>query len=276
MEDRCAAEGGVLPQAYDAESIQALVQDGNVQLPIRLGLKIDREKEGDSHAVWMIPKLLHWNESHDTSCLQFSGWSNSDWDDERAAYVDSTDGVIKAGSFAGPVSQITCMFVGPNVALGKKVKAYYNNNNFGAKSLLTDGDWNVANKLSLNFQGSDNNQVNDVWAAVDLETPHLVNSIMFKSDTRHYPEENFANYADKTYTYCLVGPSIPDPGTAMNTQVKNDNNLVFCEINRGFTTGINTCSCNLILGRFVLLRQRNRLPMSEIAVFGVPFDGIIK
>ncbi len=94
------------------------------------------------------------------------------------------EGGIKAGSFDTEVSQITCQFIGANVALGKPVYSYYKPTTFGAnRGLVTDGDWNEGNDPAKVFKGNDATVDKHTWVAIDLGTQHVITHVMLKSDT---------------------------------------------------------------------------------------------
>ncbi len=272
MEDRCAAAGGILPQAYDDESIKVLLQQGEVQLPIRLGLKVNRLSSGAPAAVWMVPYIVDWTATESDTCAKFAKWDDSVWQDARAAHLDENR-VIKPGSFLGPVTQVTCQFMGPNVALGKKVTAYYINDNYSERSLLTDGDWNEENIKELNFYAH-TEVLTGIWAAVDLGSQHLVNAILYKADGRDYPHGT-PDIETKTATHCYVGDHIPDPGVIIDSPPKSSLKMLNCGFSKGWVTGVQACSCNLFRGRFVIIRMRKLYGLSEVAVFGIPYNNVV-
>ncbi len=221
MEDKCAAHGGLLPQAYDKKSLEALVEIGRVELPVRLGMKVEATNDRRMTSVWMVPYVKDMAANETGSCDKYATWSGSDWANDQSSYVDALDGKIKPGSFNGPVNQITCQFMGPNVAQGRPVKAYYNNDNYGTRSLMTDGDWNEVNEQPKVFHGITRTQNSDkfTWVAVDLGEKHLVNAILFKTNATHYTDSDpTGDYSGKTVMNCYVGNVIPNANTEMTSE----------------------------------------------------------
>ncbi len=271
MAEYCAEENGVLPQPYDTVYLNELRTQANVTFPMRLGMFSTTNNKYVPELYWMVPNTKDWKADLDAStspCNKYSEWDPAtDFAGEITPYIEDSDGRIKHGSFAGPANQITCQFIGPNAALGKRVHAYYDTDDYGARSLLTDGDWNKENVQSANFRGSDDTTTKNTWVAVDLGEPHLINTIMFKADpTGHAVGTHNLNVA------CYVGEFIPPTPVTISKPDAYD--LIECETHKGWSTRVLTCTCKFLLGRYaVIIMGAARYDLAELAVIGVPMQG---
>ncbi len=275
MAEYCAEENGVLPQPYDKNYLDELVAQANVQFPMRLGMfgNTNNKNPPVPQLYWMVPNTKDWQADLDAStpeCNKFSEWDPAtDYAGDVTSYMEDSVGKIKPGSFASPATQITCQFIGPNAAMGKRVHTYYDTDDYGAQSLLTDGDWNKDNADEANFRGvaDPSTSSGDTWVAVDLGEPHVINTVMFKADITVYS----AGSKDDLVIGCYVGESIPT--TPVTLSSPDDYGLLECGIHKGWSTRVMTCTCKFLVGRYAVLIMGKRYDLAEIAVIGVPLQG---
>ncbi len=254
---RCAEAGGILPQIDDDGIRQALIDQDVVDFPIRIGMQVTIDNDGETRRIsWMLPLRLLWKSTEAGTCDLFSSWDDFD---EDTVHMD-VEGNYVPGPFSGSSNKLTCQFPGKVISQGKDVFSYYAENPASPRSLVTDGIWNDQSP----FRPSQDTAANWVFLAVDLERDYIITSIGFKGDTDVVMQDDWRRVQP------FVSKTLPDVGVGIKSDEPGYGVRVCCDIFTWYGE-VRYCNCGNRVKRFAGLMNMKNYAVYEIVVVGLEY-----
>ncbi len=143
----CPLLGGILVPEYDMEVTQALTDIGG-STPTR-ALAMTRSPTATGAITLWETGMQDWaNDLDPSECPRYSAWTADDWTgsidgQEQKVFLDTTSGTFIQGGVFPYVTQVSCQFIGKNLAFEKPTGALHHDWPAHSHPHAVDGRYNT-------------------------------------------------------------------------------------------------------------------------------------